>query len=90
MKFAKGQPNPGKGRPKGIPNKVTQLAKDVIAQVAEGLGGAERLQKWVNEDSKNEAAFWISIYPRMLPLQVTGEGGGPVSIQITSKQSDIA
>lgn len=35
---------------------------------------------WAKEDPKNEHAFWSSIYPKLLPLQLTGEGGGPVAI----------
>lgn len=62
------------GRPKGVPNKLTQTAKDAIAKAAEELGGADRLVAWAQEDPLNERAFWTSIYPKLLPLQVTGPG----------------
>lgn len=62
------------GRPKGVPNKTTQVAKDAIAQAAERLGGADRLVDWAKEDPANERAFWTSIYPKLLPLQVNGPG----------------
>lgn len=53
---------------------------------AEGLGGAARLQEWANENPKNEAIFWGTIYPKLLPLQVTGKEGGPIEItQITRR-----
>ncbi len=65
--------NAGKGRPKGATNKTTTTAKEAIALAAEGLGGTERLIVWAKEDPKNEAAFWTSIYPKLLPLQVNGE-----------------
>lgn len=68
----------GAGRPKGSVNKTTAAAKDVIAKAAEGLGGADRLLEWAKEDPANEKAFWSSIYPKLLPLQVSGEGGGPL------------
>lgn len=71
-------PAAGKGRPKGSLNKNTKAAKDAIAQAAEALGGADRLVAWVKEDPANERVFWGTIYPKLLPLQVTGEGGGPV------------
>lgn len=77
-----GKGKAGPGRPKGVPNKTTQSAKDAIAAAAEALGGAVRLVEWAKEDTANERAFWSSIYPKLLPLQVTGEGGGPV--QVTS------
>lgn len=69
------------GRPKGVPNKNTKTAKDAIAAAAEALGGAERLTAWAQEDPANERVFWGTIYLKLLPLQVTGEGGGPVVIQ---------
>lgn len=70
----------GKGRPKGVPNKAVALAKDAIAQAAERIGGVDRLVDWIKEDAKNESVFWGTIYPRLLPLQVTGEGGGPITV----------
>lgn len=70
----------GAGRPKGSPNKVTAAAKDAIAQAAEDLGGYARIVEWVREDSKNEHAFWATIYPKLIPVQVSGEGGGPVAV----------
>jgi hypothetical protein len=65
-------PNRG-GRPKGSVNKVTAAAKDVISQAAEMLGGVNRLVEWAKEAPENEKAFWASIYPKMLPLQVNGD-----------------
>jgi len=72
------------GRPKGSLNKTTMAAKEAISFAFDGLGGAQRLVDWAKEDPKNEGAFWTSIYPKLLPLQVTGEGGGPVQIIATS------
>jgi hypothetical protein len=64
----------GRGRPKGSVNKVTAAAKDAIAQAAEMLGGVDRLHAWAASDDKNESAFWTTIYPKLLPLQVNGAG----------------
>lgn len=63
----------GRGRPKGSPNKVTQAAKDVIAQAAEMLGGVDRLVVWAKEAPENEKAFWSTVYPKLLPLQVNAD-----------------
>lgn len=75
-----GKGTPGPGRPKGVPNKITTSAKDAIAAAAEGLGGTARLIKWAQEDPLNERVFWGQIYPKLLPLQLTGENGGPMQI----------
>lgn len=68
----------GPGRPKGSVNKTTKTAKEAIALAAEGLGGADRLIEWAKEDPLNERAFWSSIYPKLLPLQVTGDPDNPL------------
>lgn len=73
-------PKKGPGRPKGSQNKLGKAAKEVIAAAAEALGGEDRLVKWAKEDPQNEKAFWATIYPKLLPLQLTGEGGGPVIV----------
>lgn len=73
----------GPGRPKGLQNKTTIAAKDAIAQAADELGGAKRLVAWAKEDKLNERVFWGSIYPKLLPLQVTGAGGGPVMFAVS-------
>lgn len=80
-------PGPGPGRPKGIPNKVTQTAKDAIAQAAMALGGADRLTAWAQEDPANEKVFWGTIYPKLLPLQVAGVDGEAIkmSTEVTFK-----
>lgn len=77
---AKKPPAAGKGRTKGSLNKTTKTAKEAIALAAENLGGADRLVAWAKEDPLNERAFWSTIYPKLLPLQVTGEGGGPIQV----------
>lgn len=73
-KFGPGNP----GKPKGALNKVTKAAKEAIAEAAERLGGVDRLVDWVKEDPANERVFWGTVYPKLLPLQVTGAGGGPL------------
>ena len=73
-RFGKGNP----GKPKGATSKTTRAAKEAIAFAAEGLGGAERMVAWAQADPKNEAAFWTSIYPKLLPLTVAGDQESPV------------
>lgn len=74
---------PGPGRPKGSPNKTTAAAKAVIEHAANELGGAERLVEWAKEDPKNEHAFWATIYPKLMPLQVGGDPENPLVINVT-------
>lgn len=78
-------PNAGMGRPAGVPNKTTRAAKEAIAIAAEKLGGADRLVEWAQEDPANERVFWGTIYPKLLPLQVSGEGGGDIGLTLAVK-----
>ena len=68
------------GRQKGTLNKTTQMAKEAIALAADDLGGAQRLVAWAKEDPQNERAFWTQIYPKLLPVQVTGPDDGPLQV----------
>lgn len=68
------------GRQKGVRNKVTTAVKEVIAGVAQDLGGRERLAAWVKEDKQNERIFWGSIYPKMLPLDITASEGLTINV----------
>jgi hypothetical protein len=72
MKFARGHKKLG-GRKKGTPNKLTATVKDAIAQVAEIIGGVERMAQWVQEDPENERSFWVSICPKLLSVQHAGD-----------------
>lgn len=75
----------GAGRPKGAPNKISKEAKEVIALAASELGGHKRLVKWAKEDKLNERAFWTSIYPRLVPVTLNGDGeGGAINLNILS------
>jgi len=74
--------NKGKGRPKGSLNKTTRAAKELIQDVAEGLGGAERMLSWAQEDPANERAFWTGIYPKLLPVQLQGDKDNPLQAAV--------
>jgi hypothetical protein len=62
------------GRQKGTPNKSTQAVKDMILEALAQKGGADYLARQADE---NPAAF-MTLVGKVLPLQVTGDGGGAV------------
>lgn len=85
-------PAAGKGRVKGSLNKTTKSAKEAIALAAEKLGGADRLVEWAQSDPANERVFWGTIYPKLLPLQVTGEDGRAIKVSVkdyTGRRKDV-
>lgn len=69
-------PNAGKGRVKGVPNKATAALKDAILNAFNKVGGESYLAKVAQEDPKT----FCTLLGKVLPLQVTGEGGGPVGV----------
>ena len=74
--WKKGCPG-GPGRPKGIPNKVTLSVREAIVAAFEKMGGVDALVKWAK---KNPTDFY-KLWTRLLPVQITGEGGGPIRIE---------
>ena len=72
--------NAGKGRPKGSKNKATAALKDMILKALDGAGGIAYLQRQADE---NPGPF-LSLIGKVLPLQVTGEDGGPLTVQVVN------
>ena len=70
----------GPGRPKGGTNKNTAIIKDMILAALNGAGGVDYLMECAR-DEKSRSAF-LGLVGKVLPLQVTGEGGGPVGLAI--------
>lgn len=82
-KIGQNRGNAGKGRPKGALNKITLAAKDAIAQAFDRIGGVDALVAWIELSDDNRKIFYSTIHPKLIPVQVSGEGGGPVEIKIT-------
>jgi hypothetical protein len=72
--------NAGKGRPKGAPNKLTGQVKEMILTALDMAGGEKSLAE---QAEKNPSAF-MSLVGKVLPLQLTGDGGGPIETKDVS------
>lgn len=77
------------GRPKGVVNKTTANAREAIARFIDG--NAHRLQGWLDqiaEEQGPEKAFRcfqdvIEYHvPKLARTEHTGEGGGPLVLEI--------
>jgi hypothetical protein len=82
--FKKGQKG-GPGRPKGLPNKSTQAAREAIAAFVDG--NADRLQGWLDEIAAQAAFDAFSTLleyhvPKLARQEITGKDNGPVKVQI--------
>lgn len=77
-------PAAGRGRVKGTPNKVTGIVKDMVVRALEGAGGVKYLQM---QADKNPAAF-LTLVGKVIPLQLTGEDGGALTIHVVNYAHD--
>lgn len=69
----------GKGRKKGVPNKVTRQLKDMILEALDGAGGVAYLQRQAKK--KNPGPF-LALLGKVLPMTVTGHDGGAITIKV--------
>ena len=80
MMVAMKPPNAGKGRIKGVPNKTTALLKDAILRAAENAGGPEGMVGYLQTQAIVNPGPFMSLLGKVLPMQVTGEDGGPLTV----------
>lgn len=77
-----GQGKPGPGRPKGVPNKTTQLLKDAILQAATDAGEGDMAAYLARQARDNPGPF-MALLGKVLPMQVTGADGKDLVINVT-------
>jgi hypothetical protein len=73
---AKGQAKTG-GRRKGTPNKLNADVKAMILGALNAAGG----QKWLEHQMAANPVAFMTLIGKLLPLQVTGNDGGPIQHQ---------
>lgn len=73
----------GPGRPKGSPNKTTAALKEAILLAAEQVGedgeGYDGLTGYLRRVAKEDVKAFSGLLGKVLPYQLTGEGGGPIA-----------
>lgn len=73
----------GAGRPKGSQNKTTALLKDAILKAAEQAGGGKNgLTNYLKKQAKENPAPFLALLGKVLPMQVTGDDGGPLIVEV--------
>lgn len=68
------------GRQKGTPNKSTALLKDAILTAASEAGGEGGMAAYLKLQATLNPGPFMSLLGKVLPMQITGEDGGPVSV----------
>ena len=74
-------PARGPGRPKGSPNKMPALLKDAVLKAADSAGGPEGLVGYLTTQAIENPVPFMTLLGKILPMQVTGESGGPLEIR---------
>ena len=76
------------GRPKGVPNKTTQILKDAILKAAEQAGnkvGDDGMVSYLEVQATENPGPFMSLLGKVLPMQITGEGGGSVQVELVKR-----
>lgn len=86
-----------KGRPKGTPNKTTALLKEAVILAAEQVGNGLKAREHkrglveflkVQAAKENNAPF-MAMMAKVLPMQVTSEGGEGIKIIIQGSDAGL-
>jgi hypothetical protein len=70
----------GGGSRKGVPNKITADVKAMILGALDKAGG----ENYLIARAQDQPVAFMGLVGKVLPLQLTGEGGGAIIIQATS------
>lgn len=81
-----GGPRPNSGPKKGSKHKTTIAVKECIQAAFEKLGGVKALKAWAE---KNPGEFYTKIWSKLLPHEVTGADGGPLTVTIVGPDAEL-
>ena len=85
-------PAAGKGKKPGTLNKTTAVLKDAILLAAQNVGedgkGKGGLTGYLQRLANQEPKAFSSLLARVLPMQVTGDGGGPVQFVLSKTEAN--
>lgn len=92
--FKKGRVKTG-GRKPGVQNKTTRVLRDAILDAAAVVGengkGRNGLLGYLVRLARKHPQSYVHLIAKVLPMQVTGEGGGPLRmITVNFSAADAA
>lgn len=84
-------PSPGITRPPvpDAPLPSARAIRDLFREAFETLGGAHWLVEFAQESDANARVF-VAAITRLLPLEVTGKDGAPLTILIQTADGQVA
>jgi len=87
-------PAAGKGRQKGVPNKITKSVREAIEAAFDKVGGAEYLERQAKENPQAFMTLLGKIIPTQIQADVTSKGKSIADVQqavivaLTNKHRD--
>ena len=83
----------GPGRPKGLPNRSTQIVREAIANLLERNAG--NMDRWLNEVAQDDPYKALDLMnklseyhiPKLARTELTGADGGPQEHRVTWQTS---
>ncbi len=80
--FAPGNP----GKPKGAVNRVSKTIREAVLEAVQpGMCHPEGLKGWLVDRAQGgieDRKIFAGVVSRVIPIEITGEGGGPVKIDL--------
>jgi hypothetical protein len=74
--------NAGKGRPKGVPNKLNRDIKEMILGALSVLGG----EKYLVEQGRANPVAFMTLLGKVLPLQLQGNRESPIEVNVDPEE----
>ena len=71
--------NAGKGRPKGVPNKITADLKRAILEALEAAGGEGGSVGYLTTQAATNPASFMTLVGKVLPTTVAGDPDNPLA-----------
>jgi|OM-RGC.v1.031574604 hypothetical protein len=77
----KNRGNAGKGRKKGVPNKLNASVKEAIIEAAKRAGGEGGMVAYLEKQAHKNPTAFMSILGRVVPMQTETDGNITVTIK---------